>query len=75
MPVAQLVYHIVKIGGPPGDTGFPYEGATCVEWSSLEDKAEKEAIAVDLVTKQVMRRYSAAEAEKIATIWRNPTIR
>jgi hypothetical protein len=75
MPVAQLVYHIVEIGEAPGDIGFSYEGATCAEWSSLEGKAEKEVIAVDLVTKQIMRRYSAAEAETIANTWRNPKIR
>ncbi|MGA2370104.1 MAG: hypothetical protein ACLPPV_03670 [Candidatus Korobacteraceae bacterium] len=75
MPVAQLIYHIVKIGEAPGNDGYPYERATCAEWSSLEDKAEKEVIAVDLATKQVMRRYSAAEAEQIANNWRNPEVR
>jgi len=74
MTVAQLIYQIVKIGGAPGDNGFPYEGATCEKWSRLEDKAEKEVVAVDLVTGQVTYRYSAAEAEKNATIWRNPKI-
>jgi hypothetical protein len=75
MPVPQLVYHIVKVGEMPGNDGFPFEGATCAEWSRLADKAEKEVIAVDLATKQVIRRYSADEAEKIAKTWNNPTIR
>jgi|HubBroStandDraft_3_1064219.scaffolds.fasta_scaffold02151_2 hypothetical protein len=74
MTVAQLIYYIVRIGEAPGDNGFPFEGATCTEWSRLEDKAEKEVIAVDLVTGRVTNRYPAAEAEKIANIWRNSKI-
>jgi hypothetical protein len=75
MTTGSVIYQIIAIGGAPGVLSFPDEGATCAEWSLLKDKTEKEVIAVDLVTKEVIYRYSAAETERIADDWRNPTIR
>jgi hypothetical protein len=71
MTVERIVYQIVKIGGAPGEISFPDEGATCAEWSLSKDKARKEVITFDLVTKQVTRRYSTVEAERIAANWRS----
>lgn len=70
----RFVYQIVRIGSSPGDLCFANEGATCEEWSQLEDKANKEVIAVDLATGKISHRYPHEESEKIASIWRNPTI-
>jgi hypothetical protein len=66
MTVERIVYQIVKIGGAPGEISFPD-----AEWSLSKDKARKEVITVDLVTKQVTHRYSTVEAERIAANWRS----
>ena len=71
----RFIYLIVKIGGFPGHKGFANEGAICEEWSLLEDRAHKAVIAVDLVTREVARRYSPAESDDIAKCWRNPKTR
>lgn len=68
----MLTYQIVKIGDLPGDeTTFSSEGGTCAEWSQLNDKAEKEVVAIDLTTGAVRRRYPPSESERIALDFRN----
>ncbi len=71
----RFVYQIVRIGVLPGNDSFAMEGATCEQWSRLDDKADKEVIAVDIATGKVSHRYPHEESESIARNWRNPTVR
>ena len=70
----MITYHIVRIGGPPGNQGNENEGATCAAWAESADKLSTEVIAVDLTTGEITHRYMTAEAERIARTFRNPRI-
>jgi hypothetical protein len=70
----MLSYHIVKIGGRPGNEGRENEGATCAAWAESADKHSTEVIAVDLRTGAVVQRYKSTDAEKIARAFRHPRI-
>jgi hypothetical protein len=72
--VDVIVYHIVKIGDPPGNQASDSEGATCYAWSLMRGKDEMEVIAADLVTGEVTHRYSHTESEKAANTFRDPKI-
>jgi hypothetical protein len=71
----MIAYHIVKIGGLPGNQASDSEGATCDQWSRLDNKDQLEVVAADLVTGEVKHRYSHGESERIAHSFRNPMIR
>ena len=70
----MIVYHIVKIGDPPGNQVSDNEGATCYAWSLMQGKDKMEVIAADLLTGEVKHRYSPAESEKVAHDFRAPKI-
>lgn len=67
-------YAVVRTGDLPENPTNPTfnatESATCAEWASLPDKAQREVIRFHLVTNEV-HRYPAAEAERIAYDFRN----
>jgi hypothetical protein len=69
-----IAYHIIKIGGWPGNQASDSE-ATCYGWSLMEGKDQMEVVAADLLTGEIRCRYSDAESEKVARIFRNPKIR
>jgi hypothetical protein len=69
------VYHIVKIGNPPGLQGAESRGGTSAAWSDSKDKVNTEVIEVDLATGQILQRLEPAEAERIAYEFRHPQIR
>ncbi len=70
----MLVYHIVKIGDTPGNQASDGEGATCYAWWLMQGKERMEVVAADLLTGEVTHRYSPAESEKVAHIFRAPRI-
>ena len=65
------IFHIVKIGEPPGNQASDSEGATCYAWSLMQGKDQREVVATDLATGEVEHRYTHAEAERIASIYRD----
>ena len=70
-----IVYQIVKIGAQPGNESSSNEGATCAAWAESEDRQSAEVIAIDLSTGEITRRYTPAECERIAGLFRNPPIK
>jgi hypothetical protein len=72
--VRVIVYHIVKIGDPPGNQASDSEGATCYAWSLMRGKDEMEVVAADLVTGEITHRYSPEESEMAASTFRHPKI-
>ncbi len=68
------VYHIVRIGNPPGNHGATSGGGTCAAWSDSKDKTSTEVIEVSLGTGEILRRLTPTEAEKMAYVFRHPTI-
>jgi hypothetical protein len=70
-----IVYHIVKIGEPPGNQASDSEDATCYAWSLMRGKDQMEVVAADLLTGEVTHRYSQVESERAASIFRDPRIR
>ena len=70
-----IVYQIVKIGAQPGNESSSNEGATCAAWAESEDRQNIEVIAIDLSTGAITHRYTPAESERVARLFRNPNIR
>jgi len=63
-------YCIVKKGGVPGQNRNTIESVTCAEWSDLPDKDSLEVVQVSIGTNEIIRRYPAIEAERIAIAYR-----
>lgn len=69
-------YCIVRTGGAPEDQKRnTVEEVTCAEWSELLDKDSREVVKVNLGTDEILKRYSAIEAEGIVSAYRNFKVR